>query len=93
MSATRYLSLKKIIENTEKPIVQRALDYCCDNQVLSANDFKAVVEQFTKQESFLHLPDSKIVYMNPLNKLPVVALTEPATSSIDDYEIILKIKP
>jgi len=88
----QVLVFKKIVENTEKTIVQRALDYCCDNQVLSANDFKAVAEQFTREFSF-HQPGSKIVYVNPLGKLPAVALTEPATSSIEDYETILKIKP
>lgn len=89
----QVLVFKQVIENTEKTIVQRALDYCCDNQVLSANDFKAVAEQFKRDECSFHQPASKIVYMNLLGKLPAVALTEPATSSIEDYETILKIKP
>jgi hypothetical protein len=89
----QVLVFKQVIENTEKTIVQRALDYCCDNQVLSANDFKAVAEQFKRDEFSFHQQASKIVYMNLLGKLPAVALTEPATSSIEDYETILKIKP
>lgn len=28
--------------------------------------------------------------MNPLSKLPAVALNKPATSSIEDYETLLK---
>jgi len=87
------LLFKQTIQSADKSIIQRALDYCTDNQVVSASDFKAVVEQFTKEESFsFHQPSSKIVYMNPLNKLPAVALTQPATSSMDDYETLLKIK-
>ena len=89
----QMLLFKQTIQSAEKSIIQRALDYCTDNQVVSASDFKAVVEQFTKEESFsFHQPSSKIVYMNPLNKLPAAALTEPATSCMDDYETLLKIK-
>lgn len=88
----QVLLFKQIIESAEKIIVQRALDYCCDNQVVSASDFKAVVEQFTKDALSFSRPCPKIVYINPLNKLPAVALNEPATSSIEDYETILKTK-
>lgn len=88
----QVLLFKQILESADKMIVQKALDYCCDNQVVSANDFKSVVDQFTKDKSSLQQPGSKIIYMNPLAKLPAVALTEPATSSIEDYEIILKLK-
>ena len=88
----QVLLFKQVIESTEKIIVQRALDYCCDNQVVSASDFKAVVEQFTKDALSFSRPCPKIVYINPLNKLPAVALNEPTTSSIEDYETILKTK-
>ena len=88
----QVLLFKRVIESAEKIIVQRALDYCCDNQVVSASDFKAVVEQFTKDALSFSRPCPKIVYINPLNKLPAVALNEPATSSIEDYETILKTK-
>jgi len=85
------LLFKQTIESAPKPVIQRVLDYCSDNQVVSASDFKAVVEQFTRDDSFFfHQPPSKIVYMNPLTKLPPVALNEPATSSIEDYETLLK---
>ncbi|MEO6732232.1 MAG: DDE-type integrase/transposase/recombinase [Ferruginibacter sp.] len=86
----QVLLFKQTIQSADKVIVQKALDYCCDNQVVSANDFKAVVEQFTKDDFSFHQPESKIVYMNPLNKLPAVALTEPAASLMEDYETILK---
>lgn len=87
----QVLLFKQTIENTEKAIVQKALDYCCANKVVSAIDFKAVAEQFTRDAYSLQPPCSQSAYMNPLNKLPAVALTEPATSSIEDYESILKI--
>ena len=88
----QVLLIKQTIASAQKSIVQRALDYCCDNRVVSASDFKAVVEQFTKNEFSFHQPSSKIVYMNPLNKVPAGALNEPATSSIEDYETLLKTK-
>lgn len=88
----QVLLFKQTIESADKTIVQRALDYCCDNQVISAGDFKAVVEQFTKDEFSFHQPCSKIVYTNPLDKVSTVALNDPATSSIEDYETILKPK-
>jgi len=88
----QVLLFKQTIESASKPVVQKALDYCSDNQVVSASDFKAVVEQFTRNDAFsFHQPASPIVYINPLSKLPAVALNEPATSSIEDYETLLKI--
>ncbi len=87
----QVLLFKQIIQSASKPIVRKALDYCSDNQVVSASDFKAVVEQFTRDDaSFFHQPSSRIVFMNPLSKLPATALNEPATSSIEDYETLLK---
>lgn len=89
----QVLLFKQTIENAQPPIIQKALDYCCDNKVVSASDFKAVIDHFTKDDASFHQPSPKIVqYMNPLNKLPAVALNEPATSSIQDYETVLKIK-
>jgi hypothetical protein len=88
----QVLLFKQTIESAPKPVVQKALDYCSDNQIVSASDFKAVLEQFTRDDvSSFHQPSSPIVYINALNKLPAVALNEPATSSIEDYETLLKI--
>jgi len=59
----QVLLFKQIIESAPKPIVQKALDYCSDNHVVSASDFKAVVEQFTRDDaSFFHQPSSPSGY-------------------------------
>ncbi|MEJ7769464.1 MAG: hypothetical protein WKF89_16720, partial [Chitinophagaceae bacterium] len=39
----QVLLVKQTIDSASKPVVQKALDYCSDNQVVSASDFKAVL--------------------------------------------------
>jgi transposase len=89
----QVLLFKLTIENADTITVQKALDYCCDNHIASANDFKAVVERLKKDKLALQLPQSKVIHINPLTKMPSGAFMQPATSSIKDYESILKIKP
>jgi len=50
-----------------------------------ASDFKSVVAHLTAHEEDKKAP---VVYLNPLNhKTPTEALIQPATSSINDYDI------
>lgn len=86
----QLLIIRKTIEQATDPaLVSRAVDYCEQNSVLVATDFKAVLSVY-EQEKKDQLATAKIVRINPLNgKMPDAALNRPKTSAIKDYEAIV----
>jgi transposase len=86
----QLLMTKKIIEDTKDPsMITKALDYCIENKITSANDLKAILIHFKHQEPAKNYP--KIIRLNPLGgALPEGALIEPDKSQIDDYRTILE---
>jgi len=79
---------RQCIEQNEKQYINLALDYCCANNIGNATDFKAVIQQYSKQAN----PSKPFptALLNPLNRtLNAIALTEPAKSAIADYEVLL----
>lgn len=86
----QLLMTKKIIEDTTDPsIITKALDYCIENKITSANDLKAVVMQYKQQEPKKDHP--KIIRLNPLGgALPDGAMVQPNKSQIEDYRAILE---
>ena len=88
----QILILKHTIEKNTQAVVEQALDYCCNNKIASAIDFKAVVDQYARPLN-AHLEPAKVLKMNPLNgSLPAAALVQPAQSSIEDYQSIIQTK-
>jgi hypothetical protein len=84
-------SIRHIIEKHDKQIINEALDYCSQNSVYSAIDFKAVVEQKTRNKTTLTEP--AIVRLNPLTgSLSPNATTKPATSKITEYQSLMQKK-
>lgn len=84
----QILLLKETIEKSERRVIDQALHYCCDHNITSASDFKSIAEHYTTLHSSSNTPDSKISSINPLNgKMPEQALVQPATSSINDYDM------
>ncbi len=84
----QILLLKETIEKSERRVVDQALDYCCDHNITSASDFKSIAQHYTTLESSSNTADDKTCLINPLNgKMPDQALIQPATSSINDYDI------
>jgi hypothetical protein len=77
--------LIQIVQGNELAIAEQALDYCLEINAKGAADFKSVVAHLTAHEEDKKAP---VVYLNPLNhKRPTEALIQPATSSINDYDI------
>lgn len=85
----QLLIIKVVIERSDKHVVELALDYCYNQKITSATDFKAVAESYMKSTS---LPaETKIISMNPLSgTVPPAALIRPAQSSIESYQTIIK---
>lgn len=71
--------------NCQPFIADQALAYCVEIGAKGAADFKSVVQHFSSQAEDKQAP---VVYLNPLNhKTPTEALIQPATSSINDYDM------
>lgn len=84
-------SIRHTIEKYDKQTINEALDYCCQNSIYSAIDFKSVVEQKTRNKTTL--PDPVIVRLNPLTgSLSPNATTKPATSKITEYQSLMQKK-
>lgn len=70
-------------------IIDLALNECCEQHICGAADFKAIVSHYhyLKKED----PEERLMAklrLNPLNnKLPDQALMQPATRSINDYNM------
>ena len=83
--------VRQCIEQNEKQCINLALDFCIANNIGSATDFKAVIQQYGRQAN-PYKPLSNAL-LNPLNgTLNALALTEPAKSTISDYEVLLSTK-
>jgi hypothetical protein len=86
--------VKQCIDKNDKQIINKALDYCCANNVNSAMDFKSVVEQYSRNTTTLPQPLQPFTTLNPLNGAMVASrVTEPAKSAIADYDALLQIQP
>ena len=94
----QLMTIKSIIEQTDKNIVSKALDFCCENNVFSATDFKSVATKYAREEPRKDLPrqqagipeESKEI--KTINRQGNSAIQKPALSSIIDYESIMKNK-
>lgn len=83
----QILLMKETIEKSENRVVDQALDYCCRHHISSASDFKSIVQHYTTLKPSPDTADNKTA-INPLNgKMPDQALVQPATSSINDYDM------
>jgi hypothetical protein len=86
--------VRQCIDKNDKQIINKALDYCCANNVNSAMDFKSVVEQYSRNTTTLPQPLQPFTTLNPLNGAMVASrVTEPAKSAIADYDALLQIQP
>jgi hypothetical protein len=86
--------VRQCIEKNDKQIINKALDYCCANNVNSAIDFKSVVEQCSRNATTEKQLLQPITTLNPLNgAIAANRLSEPAKSAIADYDALLQIQP
>jgi hypothetical protein len=86
--------VRQCIEKYNKQIINKALDYCCANNVNSAIDFKSVVEQYGRNTTAEIQPSHPITALNPLSgAMTANRLSEPAKSAIADYDALLQLQP
>ena len=88
----QLMIIKQNIEGVEKSLVSKALNYCLDNKITSASDFKAILSQYKQTEPKVEV-HRKIIRLNPLgDKLPNGAMSMPDKSQIEDYQTIFRNK-
>ena len=86
--------VKLCIEKNDKQIINKALDYCCANNINSALDFKSVVEQYNRTTTTPKPPIQPVTAFNPLSgAMTASRLSEPAKSAIADYDVLLQTQP
>ncbi len=87
----QLLIIKKTAEQAAPALINKALDYCMNNKITSAMDFKAIVKGYEQQEPSQDTNGTKIISINPLGgALPEGAMVQPEKSRIEDYQIIFK---
>ncbi len=85
----QLLILLQIARTVPAPVMDQTLVFCCAQNIAGAADFKAIVAHYQKIEVDSCSPTAASKYaMNPLNhQQPDQALIQPATSSINDYDM------
>ncbi len=85
----QLLILLQVVHSSTQVIVREALTYCCEQHIVGAADFKSIVAHY--QYQMAELPQATTITKlmhNPLNNhSPDPALIQPATSSIEDYNL------
>jgi len=84
-------ALLQVIETTAtEGVIAQTLQYCCAHGISSASDFKSIAAFYLSQQEQPCSESNQSFHfgLNPLNhQLPNLALIEPATSSINDYDM------
>src|SRR5690606_24197645 len=86
----QLLIIRQVVETTDVSAVNKAMIFCHQNSILSAADFKAIVDQQLTPSQ--HIDLDKIVRLNPLSGVTGKHIAEPEKSSIQDYQQLLKSK-
>jgi len=87
-SRDQLLLIGHVLDTTDAAIANKAMIFCHQNNIWSAVDFKAIVDQELKQSK--QTDHQKIVLLNPLSGIKNKAHTVPEKSSIQDYQQLLK---
>ena len=83
----QILLLKETVTGLDRHIASQALNYACQNQVVSANDFKAITQALLREQAKDLLPAIKIIQLNPLNgESRKLAETMPQQSELSTYD-------
>jgi transposase len=83
----QLLIIKEALTGSEQQEIVRALTFCLEHGINSANDFKTLLKKFGKKSETEVVA---ICTLNPLNgTYPVQALVQPGTSRIEDYQRLL----
>jgi hypothetical protein len=89
----QLLIVRETVETIDLELTARVLQYCLDNKITSAMDFKAIAAHYMHQQEDKETTKGKIVPLNPLSgKFPDAAYRKPDKSSLDDYLSIINDK-
>ena len=87
----QLIAIKSVLEQTDKHTANKTLDFCCENNVFSASDFKSVAEKYVRdQPGEVKQEESREI--KTINRQGNSDIQQPAISSIIDYESIMKNK-
>ena len=87
----QLILLRQTLVKLDKQLINKALKYCVEMNVFSANDFKSVAQSFLKEQSQTQTNTFKPTSTNPLSGLTSeLATCQPMKSSIYDYEQLMK---
>jgi hypothetical protein len=87
----QLLIIKKVVEQTAPLLISKALEYCINNKITSAVDFKSIIKGYEQGQPAQNVSKTKIIPINPLGgALPEEALVQPQKSRIEDYQTIFK---
>ncbi len=87
-SRDQLLLIGQVLDTTDAVTANKAMIFCHQNNIRSAVDFKAIIDQELKQSK--PTDQQKIVLLNPLSGIKSKAHTAPEKSSIEDYQKLLK---
>lgn len=87
-SRDQLLLIGQVLDTTDAVTANKAMIFCHQNNICSAVDFKAIVDQELKQSK--QTDQQKVVLLNPLSGIKNKAHTAPEKSSIEDYQKLLK---
>ena len=87
----QLILIRQTLNNFDKQLINKTLQYCVEMHVYSANDFKSVAESFLKEQSQKESGNLEPILTNPLSgTMSVAANYQPMKSSIYDYENLMK---
>jgi transposase len=87
----QILVIRQSVQKATPQKVDQALNYCLENHIHNATDFKAVLDHFDHEQA--SEKETKIIPLNLLNTtIPKEAFNQPSTSSIEDYQEFIKNK-
>ena len=82
----QLLLVKKAMKKSNAPYADQALRFCQTHAIFSANDFRAVLDQFSQKEEVCE-PDVQNLLLESINRNHYQA--RPQKSNISDYESIV----
>ena len=86
-SRDQLILIKKTIELANPEVINRAVDYCINNKILKATDFKSIVNRYKMEQP--EIAQVLITRLNPLGgDYPHGAVIQPEKSQIENYQAI-----
>lgn len=83
----QLISIKKTIKLADPAVINKAIDFCIDNKIIKATDFKSIVTRYIQEEPDREQPC--MISLNPLGgTYPDGSQLQPEKSQIENYQSI-----